>query len=216
MKILIVTGGSVNHTFGETYIKKRSWDRIIAADSGLAHCHSMGILPTDILGDFDSLKEKELLAGYEEKGIPVRTFPARKDYTDTELAILYAKDLGADEITLLGATGTRYDHTLANLFLLIPLEKEGIHGRLVDDHNKMEILIGPAEKSFIKEEAGDYISLLSLSESCYGIDMEGFSYPLKDASLKSCVSLGISNEIVENQAILRLREGILLVIEACD
>ena len=57
--LLIVSGGSIDINFSKEYIKDKKYDRIIAADSGLVHCKEIGIEPTDILGDFDSLKNTE-------------------------------------------------------------------------------------------------------------------------------------------------------------
>ena len=102
--LLIVSGGSIDINFSKEYIKDKKNDRIIAADSGLAHCKELGIAPTDILGDFDSLKNKELLEEYRKKGIPLRELPTRKDYTDTHLAVKYAVDLKPQRVTILGAT----------------------------------------------------------------------------------------------------------------
>lgn len=65
--LLIVSGGSIDINFSKEYIKDKKYDRIIAADSGLVHCKEIGIEPTDILGDFDSLKNKELLEEYRKK-----------------------------------------------------------------------------------------------------------------------------------------------------
>ena len=131
--LLIVSGGSIDINFSKEYIKDKKYDRIIAADSGLAHCKEIGIEPTDILGDFDSLKNKELLEEYRKKGIPLREFPTRKDYTDTHLAVKYAVDLKPQKVTILGATGTRYDHALANISLLAFLKDNGIDGTVIDN-----------------------------------------------------------------------------------
>ena len=79
--ILIVSGGSIDVDFAKEYLRERQYDHIVAADSGLAHCKEIGIEPTDILGDFDSLRNLELLEYYRQKGIPLREFPTRKDYT---------------------------------------------------------------------------------------------------------------------------------------
>ena len=130
--ILIVSGGSIDVDFAKEYLRERQYDHIIAADSGLAHCKEIGIEPTDILGDFDSLRNLELLEYHRQKGIPLREFPTRKDYTDTHLAVKYAIDLKAEEVTILGATGTRYDHILANISLLALLRDEGINAQIVD------------------------------------------------------------------------------------
>ena len=55
MKVLIVTGGNVDIPFAKDYLADQKFDRVIAADSGLSHCERLSLLPTEILGDFDSL-----------------------------------------------------------------------------------------------------------------------------------------------------------------
>lgn len=225
-KLLIVSGGSVDTAFAKEYLKGKHFDRIVAADSGLAHCKEVGIEPTDILGDFDSLKNLELLKSYKEKGIPLREFPTRKDYTDTHLAVKYAIDLKPEEVTILGATGTRYDHTLANISLLALLRDEEIDAKMVDAHNEIEILHGPAERKYIRRDClegeeqwknkKEYFSIIAFSPEVTGIDEEGFSYPLHQATLYNKESVGVSNEIVEKEAILRLKSGYLIVMKTVD
>ena len=61
MKVLIISGGQVNIRQLREWVESRHYDRIIAADAGLRVCHEAGILPTEILGDFDSLKNPALL-----------------------------------------------------------------------------------------------------------------------------------------------------------
>ena len=51
-------------------------DFVIAADGGLVHTEKLGIVPNEILGDFDSL-------GYTPQGANV--FPVEKDDTDAML-----------------------------------------------------------------------------------------------------------------------------------
>ncbi len=229
MRILIVTGGHISLPFATDFLRQQVFDRIIAADSGLAVCHETGLVPTDILGDFDSLKNRDMLIPYRDMGIPVREFPSRKDYTDTELAVLYARDLWTVDteennpddkdsagVWILGATGTRLDHTLSNLGALVTLADCGIPCTILDEHNEIELLKGPAIRRYHPRNPKDYISLLSLSGTARGIDLTGFSYPMKDGALPPYVSLGISNEIIEKEATLRLKEGYLLVIRAKD
>ena len=65
--LLIVSGGSIDINFSKEYIKDKKYDRIIAADSGLAHCKEIGIEPTDILGDSTALKIRNFLKNIEKK-----------------------------------------------------------------------------------------------------------------------------------------------------
>lgn len=228
MKILIVSGGSISLTFAGEFLKLHRFDRVIAADAGLAACDALSLCPTDILGDFDSLTHLELKESYGKKGIPVREFPTRKDYTDTHLAILYAIDLWKEGektkenvdkdsgVWILGGTGTRFDHTLANVGLLMLLKEHGIPAVILDAYNEIELLKGPCEKIYRKKEDKTYFSLLPFSDVVEGIDLIGFSYPLEDASLKAYESMGISNEITDDFAVLRIKDGYMLVVQARD
>ena len=216
MRALIVSGGAADADLLREYAHTGSFDRIIAADAGLEACHTAGLLPTDILGDFDSLGNPDLLDDYHKRGVPVRSFPERKDDTDTDLALHYAADLGADRIVLLGGTGTRLDHTLANVFNLAFLTERGIECLLVDSHNQVEMLKGPCEKIYDQKEEFPFFSLLACSDVVSGLTLRGFSYPLEDFTLKKFVSRGISNYLTEKKGILHFEEGFLLVIRARD
>ncbi|MDY5497177.1 MAG: thiamine diphosphokinase [Anaerobutyricum sp.] len=215
-KILIVSGGTVDTVFAREYLKEKTFDRIIAADAGLAHCMEIGVEPTDILGDFDSLQDKRVLEDYKKKGIPLKEFPERKDYTDTHLALTYAIALSPSEVVIFGATGTRLDHTLANIGLLAMMCDHNIPCRLVDQHNEIEMLSGPAEKRYPRSGEKKYFSLLAFSEKVSGIDEIGFSYPLENGTLSRKESMGVSNEIVEEEGIVRFKSGYLLVMQTRD
>lgn len=225
MKILIVTGGSLDTAYIKDYVADQDFNRVIAADSGLKYCQDLSILPTDILGDFDSLQEKNLLQIYENKGIPVRTFPTRKDFTDTELAIQYAldlikeskeEDLAETEVFLVGATGTRLDHTLANIGLLSEFAERAICAAIVDRHNTVTMIQGPKTVRIQKEADRPFVSIIACSEQVEGVYLQGFSYPLSDYTLPAYVSLGISNELTEGSGKISIRKGKLLIIQSRD
>lgn len=214
--VLIVTGGTTDVEFARIYLKDKIFRHIIAADSGVAACRRLGLLPTDILGDFDSLNDKEELSFYEKLGIPIHTFPRRKDYTDTHLAVEYAGSLKPDTVTLLGATGTRLDHTLANISMLSRLECMGIRAKIVDRYNEISMVCGQQERTYEKSARRKYVSLIAWGGPVKGIDLEGFSYPLRNAGLEPDLSIGISNEIEKEYGTLRIKEGNLLVIRSTD
>lgn len=72
------------------YLKKYTWDYVVCADAGMKFCHTAGIQPDLILGDFDSVDDASYT--YFKKTCPERMeqFPTHKDETDTELALLRA------------------------------------------------------------------------------------------------------------------------------
>ena len=94
-------------------------DLIIAADGGLAYTESIGVKPDLVLGDFDSLGKKPS-GDYQ-----ILTFPPEKDYTDLMLAAEEGFNRGAKTFYLLGATGGRMDHTLANIQVVVNLTRRG-------------------------------------------------------------------------------------------
>ncbi|MBR0411023.1 MAG: thiamine diphosphokinase [Eubacterium sp.] len=216
MKVLIITGGTIHPGFVKSYIQGKHFDRIIVADSGLEKVKESALVPTDIIGDFDSLKNKELLLEYKKRGVPVQTFPVKKDYTDTHLAVLFAARLHPSRITILGATGTRYDHSLANIGLLQWLCDQGTGCVIADEHNEIEMLRGPGEKCYKKDSRLPFFSLLAWGGQARGIDLSGFAYPLENGILTTDISRGISNEITGETARVKLKSGYLLIIRSCD
>lgn len=214
---VIVTGGKLDVSFAFEFIKKEKPKILIAADKGLAFFEETGIVPTRIVGDFDTLG-MGLLPKYEALGVPIQTYDPVKDATDTEIAVRLAMELGAETITLLGASnGNRLDHLFGNVLTMMLPEKEGIPCFMVDPHNRLRILTKPLKISK-EEQYGKYISLVPLTTDVYGVTLTGFLYPLWDARLgvENFGSLGISNELTKEHGRIEFRKGILLMMECRD
>ena len=215
MKALIVTGGTTHQKFAEEWIQKERYDLLIAADSGMNFYYQAKLLPDLIVGDFDSAKP-EVLAFYEQNpAVEVCRLNPIKDDTDTEHAIREAIRRGASEITIFGATGTRLDHVMGNLTLLgIGLE-EGVEISLMDPYNKIRMI---RESLTIRKDQqfGSFISLLPYAGDVEGVTLTGMKYPLKDYTMGGFNSLGVSNEILAEEAVIQMKKGFLLVIESRD
>lgn len=218
-RILILTGGTISKDFAREYLKDQKFDIAIAVDSGLATVEELNIPVQYIVGDFDSVSN-ELLEKYrkqanENKSIIIKKFNPIKDATDTQIAIELALELQADEIVILGATGTRVDHLLANIHLLyLPLNKN-IKTFILDEHNKIYLL--NRDITLYKQELyGPYISLQPFTEYVTGVTLQGFKYPLVKRKMHIGDSLGVSNEVISSQANILLESGILIVIESKD
>lgn len=215
MKFVIISGGHIDDVFAVDWLEKNEYDCMIAADSGMNFLHRNGIMPDIIAGDFDSVESSSLQYFQGLNDVQVIKLNPVKDDTDTEFVIREAIRRGATEITVLGATGTRLDHVIANINLLgIGLE-EGTSIQLVDKHNRIRMINGCLEikKS---EQFGDYVSVLPVKGDAKGVSLEGMKYPLKDADVACFSSLGVSNEIVDEVAKISVKQGVLLVIESRD
>lgn len=215
MNVLIITGGSIDTSFAGHYVKKREWDCIISADSGMEFCREAEILPDMLLGDFDSARPETLAYFREKCPERIRTFPSQKDETDTELAIHKAIEAGARQITILGGTGSRLDHVLGNIQLLKIALDASVDCLIVDAHNRLRMIDRRLELKK-SEQFGHYVSLIPFTPEVTGVTLTGFFYPLNDFTLTSGKALGVSNEITEERAVIELKDGILLVIESTD
>lgn len=215
MKALIVTGGALDCSFAKEYLKNEKFDLRIAADSGMTFFYEIGENPDYIVGDFDSADEKILNYFKKQKEIVFREFCPEKDETDTELALTMALSANADEICMLGATGSRLDHVIGNIFLLCKPLKKGIPCTLVDRHNRIR-LVNQTLCLEKKKQFGQYVSVLPFTQQASGVNLRGFKYPLADAVLTKDNSLGVSNEITDEVAEIEIGEGIVIVIESRD
>ena len=209
MKGAIVCGGSIRD-FQHIERHLAGAELIIAADSGAACLMRMGIRPHILAGDFDSIPppDLELLVA---SGIETHRFPIEKDMTDSELAVELALERGCDAVVLLGAVGTRLDHSLSNIYLLKKLLQRGVKGMLADEYN--EVYLTNSSITVEKEE-GFMLSLLPFTDRVEGVTTRGLYYPLKDAVLETGSSLGISNEFAQASATVTVSGGLLLVIKS--
>lgn len=212
MNVLIITGGSICQSASKI-IQKFKPDFVIAADHGIHHALQLGMKMDLILGDFDSIDPAEL---EQCEGTARLTFPPEKDYTDTELALEEAitrAGMGG-RILLLGAMGTRADHSLANIFLLKRAVDCGVQCEIADDYNRIQMLHGPVTTTVTAESP--YVSLLPVYGDAVGITLDGFYYPLTDTTIPAGRAWGVSNELVAPEGTVTLREGYLLCIQASD
>lgn len=212
-RIVIVAGGSWS---GEEANLLRSDDFLIGVDAGTVHLLKVGKVPDLVVGDFDTVSS-EMYQQLQEKGIPIRPLPSAKDVTDTHDAVDWALARRPQQILLLGMLGgSRFDHALANLFMLERIEAAGVSGLIQDAHNR--IRLHPGDDTVIAVEASPfrYVSLLALSARVEGVTLTGFRYPLQDAVLTRNFPVGISNELVAETGQIHVRSGKLLLIESRD
>ncbi|PKM96038.1 MAG: thiamine diphosphokinase [Firmicutes bacterium HGW-Firmicutes-1] len=213
MKTIIVTGGYLPLDFLKEQIKKRQVELIICADSGADALYNAGILPDVLLGDFDSVDE-EVFNSFVQQGIKTVRFSAEKDLTDTHIAIKYAIKQGSKKIIILGATGLRIDHTLANIYMLEKFIRHA-HLKIVDTKNSIELVSDGSSRIYHKKDY-KYISLIPISRKVYGVTTEGLKYKLQDATLLRNSSFGISNEILSEQGAITIKKGLLAIVQSND
>ena len=211
MKAVIISGGkepSKDILFREI----QDTDIIIGADKGCEVLYKYDITPDYILGDFDSAND-EIINSIEERAKKKITYKREKDYTDTEIAYNLAVEKGATEIILLGATGTRYDHSLSNLGLMLRGLKSSIKVKVIDDNN----FIFLTDKSItLQGNKGDIISFQAYCDEIKNFNISGAKYNLSNYTLKLGDGITTSNEFLDEDIRVTFDNGILMVLYTKD
>lgn len=210
MKTIIIGNGNINdyeiirEYFDDAYI--------IACDGGLRHCRAMMITPNVMVGDFDSAN-KDDADFFEKMGVPKIEYPKRKNMTDMEIGIDLAIEKKADEIYIVGGLGKRFDHSLANVHILLRPVSMGIRACLLDERNIITLV---KDRIDIVGEKGQTVSLIPLTSVVKGINTENMEYSLDDAVMEIGNSLGVSNVMTEDTASVSVSEGVLIIIMSRD
>lgn len=207
---VVIGGGSIEPS--DTH-----FEVVIAADSGLDAALAVGLEPTVLIGDLDSISA----AGLEwanARGITIERHRADKDDTDTALALRHAATLAGThgergELVVLGAASLdRFDHQLGTLSalgdpMLEPFASVRAHlGRTVVH------VVHPEHCVDMRLADGEVFSLLALHGRCDGIAVDGARWPLRHASLQPGQTLGISNEALGGTTTVQVGSGVLTVI----
>ena len=214
--VIIVSGGNIQRDFALDFLKKNKTEKVdlIAADRGVEFFKGTDWQPEVAVGDFDSLSAEGALYLQGLREIEIMRLKPEKDDSDTQSAVNFAIDRGAERITILGATGNRIDHLMANFGLLVHGRNRGADIILVDQWNYMKLI--ESHTVLKKEEQfGKYVSFIPVYEA-KGVTLTGFKYSLDDHTLVFHESLAISNELKEKQGKISCKEGCLLMIESRD
>ena len=211
-------------------------DLILAADGGYRALYRLGTTPDLLLGDFDSLGDVPLPAN-----LPVLRFPARKDDTDTGLALRYGLEQGFRDFALYGCAGGRTDHLLANFQSMARVSRLGATIRLAaPDYDAWSLTApcaaapgnpcaapgtcapapcaapnAPATLTLPPRPGGTLVSVFCHGDRAEGVTLTGLAYPLSDAVLTGDVPLGVSNRRLDGQpATVAVRRGTLLIFQS--
>lgn len=206
-RAVVLVNGELRHPEQARQLAGQA-DLLVAADGGCRHALALGLWPHWVVGDLDSL-DAQARATLAQNGVQLVEYPAWKDETDLELALLHAVQHGAREIMVLAALGGRTDQALANILLLALPELADTRTCIVEGQETIYLI---RERLTIAGQPGDLLSLIPVGGDCHGIWTQGLEYPLAGGTLWLARARGISNVFVETRATIRVEQGLLLAI----
>jgi thiamine pyrophosphokinase len=181
-----------------------SADPLLAADGGANHLARLGLKPTAVVGDLDSVSP-ETRAWLGEECMVDRP---DQDRTDLDKALEYAFDeLGIRNLTVLAALGGRTDHDLGNLGLLARL---AMGERLIFEAADQTVLAVDYEIS-LAAIPGESWSFWTFDPTVR-VAVEGVRWPLENATIDAGNRPSISNEAIDDHIRVRSTGGSVVVM----
>lgn len=206
-RCVLIGAGTVSDSYMITSLLNAD-DYVICADGGYINAKSMGIAPNLILGDFDSSPVPNELVNN------VKRFKPDKDQSDMHLALLEGLSMGFNNFLIIGATGSRLDHVYANIQLLAYADKQDAFAAICNEKNR--IFMVSNKTVALKKETGKFVSVFAYGGQASGVTLDGFKFPLKDATLTTDNPIGVSNEIINFTAKITVEQGTVIVIVSQD
>ena len=177
---------------------------LLAADGGANHLARIGLRPTVVVGDLDSVSPNTRAWLGEECMVD----RPDQDRTDLDKALEYGfEELGITNLTVLAALGGRTDHDLGNLGLLARL---AMSNRLTYEAADQTVLAVAGEAS-LAANPGETWSFWTFDPTVR-VTVEGVRWPLDNVSIDAGNRPSISNEAVENYVEISATGGSVIVM----
>ena len=175
---------------------------IICCDGAIQKLSAVGVKPTVIVGDFDSLP-KSLMEKYSD----IIFHNPDQETNDLTKSMQWAKQHGFTDVCILGATGLREDHTLGNISLLADYEQQGFSVKMVTDTGVFTPIYRTTKFNSFK---GQQVSIFSLKPDV----------PIRSENLKYSFNrplpswwCGTLNESLGEQFALHFKKGEVVVYQ---
>lgn len=203
---LIVCDGTLSKKLLDKFVKANEPRSmiIISCDGASDFLIRNKVTPDYIIGDLDSITPKTLTY-YKAKKVKIKKV-VDQNKNDLEKALDLAIQKKFKNISIIGFTGKRFDHSLNNISILKRYSRKA-NIRVYDDEFVMMVISKAAE---LQCKVGDVVSLIPLPEA-KGITTHGLKYPLKNESLILGKREGALNEAIDENVQIKINQGELLV-----
>jgi len=206
MKALVI-GASVIYDVDELLLQLNDiseYQTIVAVDGGVLNAYKANIPFDYAVGDFDSYELRD-----ENEFETVKLNPIKND-TDMYVAVDRLISGNYSSIDIIGATGNRFDHTMANICMLNKFSHKPVNITMIDEINKIKVLCDG--EHIIKSKKNSYISFFSINNTST-IILNNVRYELNGYKLTNIDPLCVSNEFLNGKdALVKIKGKILMII----
>jgi len=181
-------------------------NEIWAADSGGEICVKAGLLPKYLIGDFDSIgdKEKEWLLS---RGTETIQYPIEKDLTDYQLCLKIASQRGVKNVYVTGGWGGRFDHAYSNLYSALWGMNYGVRVICLADEIETLFYIYAGESIEIDFKVMPHAFSLIPLKSSNIVSVDGAKWNLSFSEITQKFPYAISNKPENQRITINAHEG---------
>ena len=174
---------------------------ILACDGATNQLVQNGYTPNMIIGDLDSISKN-----YRIKFENIIIKKANQNSNDLRKAINYALDNNIMDISIIGASGKREDHIIANIFSLLYYKDLNI--KLFTDEGCFSCI---HESKNIESFKGQQVSIFSIDQTIR-ITSNNLMYNFNQSPISTIYS-GTLNESTSDNFKLKISHGSLLIFQ---
>lgn len=196
--VIIADGNFPTHEVPLSYLREAGM--IVCCDGSAQGLLDFGMNPDAIVGDMDSLS-RELAERFSDRIHEDK----EQETNDLTKAVQWCHGSGYNDITILGATGKREDHTIGNISLLAEYS-EYVNVKMITDTG---IFLPLRVGGRIETVPGQQVSIFSIDPETK-ITVSGLRYPLIGRKLRNWW-MATLNEAIGNNIELLFEGGPLLV-----
>lgn len=202
MKALILANGAFP-VREKLLLELKEAEFLAVCDGGVCHLEHLDIEPDVIIGDLDSIT-KELKEKYSQKIIHIK----EQESNDLSKAFFHCVNLGYDEFTILGATGKREDHTIANISLLSVYINYCKSVVMKSDFGTFSVYKTPCQ---IPSQEGEQISIFTPNPQTI-LTSKGLKYPLNHLALPLWANGTLNEALGESFSLDSENEGECVIL----
>ena len=199
--VLLANGDFPEHTIPLKILKRAK--SIICLDGAVNKLINNNLKPTIIIGDLDSINVK-----FKEEYSDIIIEVSDQNQNDLRKALNWLNEKKSSDITILGATGLREDHTIGNIFSILDLELN-FEIKMITDFGIFKLI---NKESTIKSFKGQPVSLFTSNKKTK-ITTSGLTYDLNKTSTTNLYSMTL-NESTSDKFTISPEYGSILIYVA--
>lgn len=197
--VILANGRFPSHSIPLAMLNNAS--RIVCCDGSVENLEAIGLKPTAIVGDLDSVSEN-----LKQQFADRIYYNPDQNTNDLTKAIAWCKERDYLDITILAGTGKRDDHTIGNIGLLPSYAQLGMKINMVTDFGTFTPLLTSTK---LKSFAGQQVSIFSFNNATR-VTTHNLKYPITGTALPE-PWMGTLNQSLDEWFELEFEPGPLVV-----